>query len=179
MTASMKYTTRLVTKSDAVAASKLVQDSFNKFVAPDWDTRGVSMFLSDTSSAAMAMKLDNCTYAAGTFVDEQMVGFILMTKAAFVQMLFIAPEWLRQGIGRGLWDHTRSFIETHHTEIRTIELNASPHSVPFYRSVGFASLSCQYVADGCRTTRMGCWLPARRLGAEIRDEENNNVCPYR
>ena len=52
-------------------------------------------------------------------------------------------------------------------DVKTVELNASPHAGPFYRRVGVPPISAEFVRGGCRATRMACWLPARELGAVI------------
>jgi predicted GNAT family N-acyltransferase len=81
-------------------------------------------------------------------------------------MLFVEPASLRQGVARALWEHARAYVETHHPEVTTVELNSTPYALQFYRSVGFVPISREFNRGGCRATRMACWLPARSLAAE-------------
>ena len=91
-----------------------------------------------------------------------------MPKPTLLAVLFVEPGWLRRGIGRALWESARSHIAAAFPEISTVQVNATPYAVPFYRAVGFMPISAPYNHDGCRVTRMACWLPARALGAEPR-----------
>jgi len=50
------------------------------------------------------------------------------------------------------------------------ELNATPYSIRFYRKLGFVPISSEFTLRGCRATRMALWLPAEKLGCEIRDQ---------
>lgn len=90
-----------------------------------------------------------------------------MPNPALLGLLFVHPQALRQGIGKILWEHARSHIETEHPSVQTIELNATPNAISFYRSVGFVPISAEFNNAGSRATRMACWLPARKFAAEI------------
>ncbi len=114
----------------------------------------------------MAEKLKVAACARAAFVGEQTVGFLLMPSPTVVWMLFVHPQWLRQGIARALWQSARSYIEATYPDAQTVELNATPNAIDFYLSVGFVPLSREFKRDGCRVTRMACWLPARALGAQ-------------
>jgi len=163
----MERQSRLLTVSDADAASEVAHRSFNELVASDWQPSACEVFLSESSPASMRQALAAPAYAAGAFSAGTMVGFILMPKPSLLGMLFVHPNALRLGIGRQLWEHARAHVETSFSEVKTVELNSAPYALPFYRSIGFVPISAEFQRGGCRATRMACWLPARALGAAL------------
>lgn len=164
--AHMPITIRLVGEAEAGAASAVVQASFLALAAKDWDGSAQQVFLAESSAEALVERLRVAAYAAGAFEGQQMVGFLLMPNEALLGMLFVDPKWVRQGVGRALWERAREHVEAQFPAIKTVELNATPNALPFYRSIGFVPISEEFTRAGCRTTRMACWLPARALGAE-------------
>ena len=164
----MDISLRRATPADAAVASELVQLSFNALVAPDWEADARQVFMGESSAASLQVALQSCAYAACAFDADAMRGFILMPRPTLVGMLFVHPDFLRRGIGKRLWEPAREFIEAAFPEAKTVELNASPFALNFYRSVGFVPLSAEFKRAGCRATRMACWLPARALGVELR-----------
>jgi GNAT superfamily N-acetyltransferase len=161
------YATRLVTAADAEAASALVHLSFTKLSADDWEPDARQFFLGESSAAALRTAFQSCAYAAGAFSGHTMIGFILMPKPSVLGMLFVHPDSLRLGIGKHLWEQARSHVEASFPEVKTVELNATPYALNFYRTIGFVPISAEFVRGGCRATRMACWLPARALGAGL------------
>jgi GNAT superfamily N-acetyltransferase len=158
---------RAVTEAEALATSVLVQASFTRLAAPEWEPSARDVFMAESTPEALAAKIKCATCATGAFSDRQLVGFLLMPTPALLGMLFVHPECLRRGIGRALWEHARAYVESTFSAVKTIELNATPCAYQFYRSIGFAPISAEYNREGCRATRMACWLPARALRTEV------------
>ena len=163
----MKYEVRPLTDAHAAEASAVIHESFLGLAAPAWrpDARGV--FLEATVPASLQNRLSTMTYAAGAFSDDGLAGVILMPSPHLLGLLFVRPRCLRLGIGRALWESSRAHIEARFPEVNTIELNATPYAVPFYKSVGFVPISSEFEREGQRAIRMACWLPARALGAHV------------
>jgi predicted GNAT family N-acyltransferase len=173
----MEFEIHAVAETEAVAASAVVQSSFIKLAAADWEPTAQQWFLVQSSPELLAEKLRVATFASGAFAAGQMVGFLLMPTPTLLGMLFVDPQWLRQGVARTLWEGARNHIESSLPTVKTIELNASPYSVAFYRSVGFVPISAEFKREGCRATRMACWLPARALGAECATMSQSSELP--
>lgn len=156
-----------VTDSEATAASAVVNESFTELASRDWDLDARETFLAGSSPEELAGKIKTAAYAAGAFAAGQMAGFLLMPAPSLLGMLFVHPNWLRQGVARTLWESARAHIKAEFPAVKTVELNSTPCAVEFYRSVGFVPISAEFRRGGARATRMACWLPARSLGAEI------------
>lgn len=163
----MKYEIRSLTIADVGEVSAVIQESFLALAAADWHPDARSFFLATTAPAPLQKKLSTMTIAAGAFSEGRMAGVILMPSPSLLGGLFVRPRCLRSGIGRALWESARAHIEARFPEVNTVELNATPYAVRFYKSVGFVPISAEFERDGRRATRMACWLPARALGAKV------------
>jgi GNAT superfamily N-acetyltransferase len=149
--------------NDALAISELVQATFIEHIAPDWELSARRDFLEDTVADKLAPKIGE---AAVCWVCEQagdIVGVIFMPRPTLVQLFFVAPGHLRQGIGRELWRAARAHVEERHPEVKTVELNASPYALAAYQALGFFPISRPFRRNGAVATRMACWLPGRAL----------------
>jgi GNAT superfamily N-acetyltransferase len=162
----MPFDLRPVTEADAAAASAVVHASFLALAAADWEPSAREVFLAESSPDALAERLRSPAFAAAAFDASQMVGFALMPAPALLGMLFVHPAWQRRGIAKALWEWARTLVEATFADVKTIELNATPNAVDFYRSLGFVALAPEFTVQGCRATRMACWLPARGLQAK-------------
>ena len=88
---------------------------------------------------------------------------ILLPRPTLVQLLFVAPNHLRKGIGRALWNAARAHLEEKHSGVTTVELNSSPYALAAYKALGFFPISEPFRRKGAVATRMACWLPGKAL----------------
>ena len=164
---SMNLTIRPLQASDAEAASLMALDSFERYIAESWSPTACDEYRALVSWQGLSKSLEECACSVGAFDDQRLVGFLLMPRANLIQMFFVDPDLVGRGIGRNLWLQARREIEAKFPDVKTIELNASPYAVGFYRSMGFAPISKEFTSKGFRATRMACWLAAQALGAEL------------
>jgi GNAT superfamily N-acetyltransferase len=167
----MKQFVRAAQAGDAPVISALVQESFTRFVAPDWEPRACDHFMHESSVERFAASIPQATYAAVAQAGSQLVGFILMPTPARLAFLFVRPAWVRRGVASQLWEAARGHVEAHHPAIKTVELNSSPYAVAAYRALGFYPISEPFRRGGCLATRMACWLPGRSLAQAERGAE--------
>ncbi len=163
----MKYNISSLTNEHVAEASAVIQESFLALAAADWRPDARRAFIDTTAPACLQKLLAKMTIAAGAFSEDGITGVILMPSPNLLGILFVRPSCLRLGIGRSLWESARAQIEARFPEVHTVELNATPYAVPFYKSVGFAPISSEFERDGQRAIRMACWLPARALDASV------------
>jgi predicted GNAT family N-acyltransferase len=161
----MKYTIRSSQSEDAEMASALIQQSFIQLVGPDWETQAVHTFLAETSGKCIRDLISKAAFTAVAEVQGQLVGFILMPSPDLIGLLFVRPEFLRNGIAKSLWQAARHHIKTTSKEVKTVELNSTPYAVAAYRALGFYPISEPFRRGGCSATRMACWLPGEALQA--------------
>ena len=154
---------RHATPADAPELSRLVQTSFLAYIAPDWEAQGRQEFLDENTAEKLAAKILNAALCLLCERDGQAVGVIFLPRPTLVQLFFVEPSCIGQGIGRALWEAAREAIERQHPDVKTVELNSSPYALNVYRALGFYPISEPYRRKGAVATRMACWLPGRGL----------------
>jgi N-acetylglutamate synthase-like GNAT family acetyltransferase len=91
-------------------------------------------------------------------VDTKIIGFYVLNppenNALELEMLFILPEFIGNGIGKQLLLH--SFENAKLQEAKSITLLADPNAIPFYNSQGF------YEIDKKESSIVGRFLPVMK-----------------
>ena len=167
----MSFEIRPVAAADTQAVSALVQLSFRALGADGWSPEAQQNFHAETTPSVLADKIAAALFSAVAVSADTIAGFTMLSRPNRLDILFVHPDHLRRGIGRALWEAARAHVQAGYPEIKTVELNATAYALPFYRSIGFVPISRPFDARGARATRMACWLPARQLGAEIREAQ--------
>lgn len=148
---------------DAAAVSALVHASFEAHIAADWEPAAGESLIADTSAEKMAVLIAASSIALVHDEGGAILGVIVLPRPTLVQLCFVAPGHVGQGIGRALWEAARARLEAGFPDVRTVELNASPYAVAAYRALGFHPISQPFRRSGAVATRMACWLPGRTL----------------
>jgi GNAT superfamily N-acetyltransferase len=163
---------RRATAFDAEAASELIRRAFDTCIAHDWSAAARARFLDEASPAALREQFVSATFAEAACDGTELVGIVALTRPDYLALLFVDPARQRCGIGCQLLAHACAYVETHHADVQTLELNATPASLPFYRAAGFYPISPEYTYRGVRAVRMARWLPYDRLNKEADDDES-------
>ena len=154
---------RNATPEDAPALSRLVHASFRAHVASDWELVAQESLLTDTSTEKLAARIAESVIVLLHEEEESILGVILLPRPNLVQLCFVAPGHVRNGIGRALWEAARMRIEADFPEVKTVELNSTPYAVSAYKAMGFYPISEPFFRAGAVATRMACWLPGKSL----------------
>ena len=120
-------------------------------------------FIVETSAEKLATAICDASFVAVCEDQGQMLGVIAMPRPTLVQLFFVAPGHLGQGIGKSLWEAARTHVEENYPDVKTIELNSSPFAVPAYKALGFFPISEPFRRKGALAIRMACWLPGQAL----------------
>jgi GNAT superfamily N-acetyltransferase len=102
---------RETSAADVGAISRLVHASFNEHIAPGWEARARAEFLTETEPEPLAERIAAAALCLVHEGNAGINGVILLPRPTLVQLFFVAPTELRQGIGRKLWETTRSHVE--------------------------------------------------------------------
>jgi GNAT superfamily N-acetyltransferase len=149
--------------ADALAIAELVRAAFVEHIAPDWEPSAQRDFLDETGADKLAPRIGAAAVCLVCEQAGQIVGVIFLPRPTLVQLFFVAPGHLRQGIGRALWGAARAHLEERHPEVKTVELNSSPYALAAYKALGFFPISKPFRRKGAVATRMACWLPGTAL----------------
>lgn len=150
---------------DFAAISDVVQAAFVQHVAPDWSASAQADFLRDTTPQKLEASFAAAHFAAVFELGGQVLGVIAMPRPTLVQLLFVMPSHIGQGMARALWEAARVHLAQHCPEVKTVELNSTPFALPIYQALGFYPISRAFCREGAVATRMACWLPERSLCA--------------
>ena len=159
----MNLQLRHATPADASAISSLVCAGFDQHIAQDWEPQAQRHFFEQNQADTLASKIADASLCLVCENDTQLLGVIFLPRPTLVQLFFVAPGHLRNGIGRKLWNAVRAELEQHHPDVRTVELNSSPYEVAVYEALGCVPISKPYRRKGAVATRMACWLPGESL----------------
>jgi GNAT superfamily N-acetyltransferase len=142
---------RQIHPSETAAVSSLARDVFDQFVAPHYQTEGVTEFHSYASVEALSQR-----HEAGhiTLVAEhsgELIGMLHLRKPCHVSMLFVQASRQRGGIGRGLLATADALVGVTDCEFT---LNSSPNAVSAYERLGFRITGPEQCVHGIRFVPM-------------------------
>lgn len=124
----------------------LVWNVFLEFELPDYTKEGVEEFYKSIHDETYLSNL--CWY--GSFVQEKLVGIIATrNEGTHIALFFVDGKYHRQGIGRRLFQFTRSM-----NSFGKMTVNSSPYAVPIYHKLGFCDMDTEQVVNGLRFTPM-------------------------
>lgn len=149
----MNITVRKISSNEVAEAMKLALEVFMQFEAPDYDPSGIDTFKRDIVENTIFIentKLGICPiYAA--FDDDKMVGLIGMrSNKTHINLVFTKKEYHRKGIASSIF----KYLLNDNPSLNEITLNSSPYGLPFYKSLGFITLSDEQEINGIKFTPM-------------------------
>ncbi|MCF6435166.1 GNAT family N-acetyltransferase [Pseudoalteromonas sp. MMG021] len=117
--------------------------SFMGTVAETLPEQGVLTFGQIASSDALfeRMMQDNIMLVA--LIDAFVVGYVELKQRKHIAMLFVAPEYQRQGVGRSLLSEIKRAAAS-----PKLTVHASTTSVSAYERYGFVSVGDIAVSEG-------------------------------
>jgi ribosomal protein S18 acetylase RimI-like enzyme len=157
---------RRATVADAAAISALVCAGFDQHIAQDWEPQAQRHFFEENQPEKLHSKIADASLCLVCEQGTELLGVIFLPQPTLVQLFFVAPGHLRNGIGRKLWSAVRAELAQLYPEVRTVELNSSPYAVAVYKALGFYPISKPYRRKGAVATRMACWLPGESFESE-------------
>ncbi|MCW2306783.1 GNAT family N-acetyltransferase [Rhodobium gokarnense] len=133
----------------------LIQRVFDACVAPHYSPSGVARFYAQVSETSLREKAEDPV--GGVFVAAKgavLVGMVALARGHHIALLFVAPEYQGKGIGRALVALAAERCREIDRHGKTMTVNASPNSVPFYEKADFVPASGERDDNGLRFTPM-------------------------
>lgn len=136
---------REMLQGDEEAVSRLIQKSFNRYIAHSYRPEGVDTFLRDTSPGGIAerMQKGQLLIVAEMCTGEgeiALVGVIAVRSGNHISLFFVDEEYHGMGVGRALLKEVRRRIIQRLPHVKSLTVNSSPHAVGFYERMGFRPL---------------------------------------
>jgi len=145
---------RIMNEDDAESVSLLIHRTFRQFIAETYTARGIKYFLKNTSKQAMLRRKRKNQLIVVAEAGDKISGMIAVRKGNHITLLFVAPEFHRNGIGTLLFQDALTRIKATMPELRTVTVNSSQHALPFYTQLGFAVKRSTYLYKGMKITPM-------------------------
>lgn len=126
--------------------TKLILNSFNKFIAPDYSREGIETFYKfidkgDSIKKALEQK-ELCVIAKD---EEKIRGMLLTRNSSHISLLFVDENYHSKGIAKKLLNIMTENVDKN---IKKITVNSSPYAVAVYEKLGFIKLSELQERDG-------------------------------
>ncbi len=148
---------------DCIAASRLINEVAEIFIAPDFTPQGMNHFLAFTRSSALCERLENGALILGAWDKEQFVGLIEFREGPHIALLFTAASWQGRGIARKLLDAALVHYFRQHGASEKLTVNASLFAVPIYQKLGFSVSGPEQNVNGI------CFVPMERNLQQTQD----------
>ncbi len=145
---------RPVRVAEAEEVIELVLRSFDEFVAPDYALEGVQKFHTDVTVASLVEALESGDIVLLGIGGSNIAGVVKVRDETHISWLFVAREFMTQGIGRRLLSAAVQEIMARTPAATAVTLNASPYALPIYAKMGFAVAGAETVEHGMRMTPM-------------------------
>ncbi len=84
----------------------------------------------------------------GAYDDGYLVGVCAMRDLSHIELLYVDPEYQRQGIATNLLKHALIDCRELDDSIRRITANATPFSRGFFLKMGFTATAAEHKEDG-------------------------------
>jgi GNAT superfamily N-acetyltransferase len=141
--------------------ARLIEAGFARSIAPDYDAAGRVAFRMYAHARAIHARLVEgalglVAEAAGAIVgyaELQGAGRVLAGRD-HLSLLFVAPEWQRQGVARRLLAGAVARLRLLRDPPPALTVNAAPGALPAYRRLGFVATGPEAVIDGVRAVPM-------------------------
>jgi ribosomal protein S18 acetylase RimI-like enzyme len=138
---------------ETAAVAALACEVFDQFVAPHYQSDGVSEFYQYASANALSKRHESDHVTLVAEHSGEFVGMLHLRKPCHVAMLFVRSSFQRRGIGRGLLAAAGVFLGDANCEFT---LNSSPNAVAAYEQLGFRAIGDEQCVRGIR------FIPMRR-----------------
>lgn len=140
---------RITDETEVNAAMSLVLMIFEDTTAKMFEESGRQQFISFIRSETVQESVKSGeSVMYGAFDGDIPVGVITFRSRRHISLLFVKPEYHRQGIASALLDTVKKnacFI---------ITVNAAPTGLPFYTAKGFRPFSREKNSNGLISTKM-------------------------
>lgn len=140
-------------------ALELVWRVFEQFEAPGYAPEGIEEFKAFIWPEAIRENFAGGRFWMwGCLQDDRVLGVIAARLPAHVNLLFVDPEYHRQGIARALFDRLLIHLLTTSRDT-ALTVNASPYAVEVYKRFGFEHTGPEQTVNGIRFFPMQRPLP--------------------
>lgn len=120
--------------ADAPVVSRLILTVFSAFNSNDYSDR--RRFTDNVTPEHLVHFSENALSLIAEW-DGIMVGVVVIIDGCHLELMFVDPNYHRQGIATRLWNVALKNLLAESDQLREMTVNASTYGTPFYESIGF------------------------------------------
>ncbi len=135
---------------DCIAASRLINEVAEIFIAPDFTPKGINHFLAFVRPSTICERLEAGALILGAWEAEELVGIIELREGPHIALLFTSLPWQGRGIAKKLMEAALENYSSQHGEPEALTVNASLFAVPIYKKLGFVINGQEEDVNGVR-----------------------------
>jgi GNAT superfamily N-acetyltransferase len=140
---------------DIPRVSQLITDVFNEFEAPEYPPEGIKEFMGYIAEDRMRERLQSSNYfGLVAHADGEIVGVTEVRDWCHISLLFVAPQYHREGIGKALFQRSLEICRQSAMNLTKVTVNSSPYAVPIYEKLGFVRTDEEQLVNGIRFVPM-------------------------
>ncbi len=134
---------------EEAAVCDLVQEVFDRFVAPQFSQQGIDEFRDYIRPEAFAERVGQ-GHKVILAVEGDLLGMIEIREGKHISLLFVREAHQGRGIGRGLISQAFSHSDALDEASTPITVHASLNSAGFYGKMGFVAEGVETIENGIR-----------------------------
>jgi GNAT superfamily N-acetyltransferase len=145
---------RLMHSGEENTVCRLIEDSFNEFVAPDYAKAGVEEFFKYANPESLKNRAQKNHFVLVASDADALAGVIEVRDNNHISLFFVKSEYQNLGIGRKLLALSLELCRKTIPPPEYIDVNSSPHAIKIYEKLGFTATGASQEINGIKFTPM-------------------------
>ena len=133
---------------------RLIEESFNEFVAPEYSEAGVKEFFKYANPQSMKQRAEKDHFLLVALDGDKLVGIIEIRSNNHISLLYVKTEYHNKGIAGRLLKLSIESGQKDNPLLNYIDVNSSPYAVEIYEKLGFERIGVEREVNGIRFTPM-------------------------
>ena len=130
-------------------ALALVWDTFSTCESEELPQEAIDEFWERIDYEYMLHRMGDGTIRFwGAYDDGYLVGVCALRELSRIELLYVDPEYQRQGIATNLLKHALIDSRELDDSLRRVTVNATPYSRGFFLKMGFTAVASEHKEDG-------------------------------
>jgi GNAT superfamily N-acetyltransferase len=146
---------RQLLKGDEEGVSRLVEEVFDEFIAPDYDGEGIVEFKRNILAEDLLRRhLSGESFIMIAEEGGEPVGVIDIRDGSHIRLFFVRRDYQGKGVGGRLLQLAVERLRWENPGLDAVTVNSSPYAIPIYQRMGFEATQPEQVKNGIRHTPM-------------------------
>jgi ribosomal protein S18 acetylase RimI-like enzyme len=145
---------RVLRLGEEDAVCRLIEESFNEFVAPEYSETGVKEFFKYSNPQSLKERAEKVHLVLLALDKNKLVGVIEIRSYNHISLLFVKTEYHNKGIAARLLKLSLESSRRANPLLDSVDVNSSPYAVDIYEKLGFERTGVEQEVNGIKFTPM-------------------------